>query len=92
MKLDSLLLSLHLPQLADELLANLDPVQGPVVEHALGRPALGTLLHLIHLRQFDVVDSLVDPLVPVHVVLSIEFDTAELHGEILVIGARVTGE
>ena len=39
---------------------------------------------LIVLLKSDIVDSLIDPLVPIHAILSIEVNTVQLHREHLV--------
>jgi hypothetical protein len=50
------------------------------------------VFQLLFFRQFDVIDSLPNPFVPIHSVLGVKFDAAELHVNVLVEGEGVSGE
>ena len=49
-------------------------------------------LFRFNLAYLDIVDSFVDPLIPVHSILSIELHTTQLHFELLIVGHRVARE
>jgi len=51
-----------------------------------------TVLQLLLLGQFYVIDTVPNPLVPIHSVLCVKFDAAELHVDVLVVCDGVSGK
>jgi len=56
-----------------------------VIDKCLQSPAFVISLQFLLLCQLDIVDALTNPFVPIHAIISIELDAAELHGECLII-------
>jgi len=67
-------------------------LSGLAVQDPLGRAILLLLLENRHFGDFNVIDALANPFVPVHPVLIVKLDAVKLHAEVSVKAHRVAGE